>query len=87
MSGYSFEISGIDELINQIERTRINFPRDLQKLIEKHGGKLLRDTKMKTPVGQYNDGRVGGTLRRSWELEKGDFYIKIYNNTEYGLSI
>ena len=44
MSGYSFEISGIDELINQIERTRINFPRDLQKLIEKHGGKLLRDT-------------------------------------------
>mgnify|MGYP002657803655 CR=1 FL=1 len=83
MSGYSFEISGIDELINQIERTRINFPRDLQKLIEKHGGKLLRDTKMKTPVGQYNDGRVGGTLRRSWELEKGDFYIKIYNNTSY----
>jgi hypothetical protein len=76
MSGYSFEISGIDELINQIERTRINFPRDLQKLIEKHGGKLLRDTKMKTPVDT-------GQLRRSWELEKGDLYIKIYNNTSY----
>ena len=80
MSGYSFEISGIDELINQIERTRINFPRDLQKLIEKHGGKLLRDTKMKSPVNT-------GQLRRSWELEKGDLYIKIYNKTEYGLSI
>ncbi len=80
MSGYSFEISGIDELINQIERTRINFPRDLQKLIEKHGGKLLRDTKMKTPVDT-------GQLRRSWELEKGDLYIRLYNNVEYGLSI
>jgi len=76
MSGYSFEISGIDELINQIERTRINFPRDLQKLIEKHGGKLLRDTKMKTPVDT-------GQLRRSWELEKGDLYIRLYNNVEY----
>lgn len=80
MSGYSFEISGIDEFINQIERTRINFPRDLQKLIEKHGGILLRNTKMKSPVNT-------GQLRRSWELEKGDLYIKIYNNTEYGLSI
>lgn len=76
MSGYSFEISGIDELINQIERTRINFPRDLQKLIEKHGGKLLRDTKMKTPVDT-------GQLRRSWELEKEDLYIRLYNNVEY----
>ena len=76
MSGYSFEISGIDELINQIERARINFPRDLQKLIEKHGGKLLRDTKMKTPVDT-------GQLRRSWELEKEDLYIRLYNNVEY----
>ena len=80
MSGYSFEISGIDELINQIERTRINFPRDLQKLIEKHGGKLLRDTKMKTPVDT-------GQLRRSWELEKDDLYVKVFNNTEYGLHV
>lgn len=80
MSGYSFEISGIDELINQIERTRINFPRDLQKLIEKHGGKLLRNVKQRTPVDT-------GQLRRSWELEKDDLYVKVFNNTEYGLSI
>lgn len=80
MSGYSFEISGIDELINQIERTRINFPRDLQKLIEKHGGKLLRDTKQRTPVDT-------GQLRRSWELEKDDLYVKVFNNTEYGLHV
>ena len=80
MSGYSFEISGIDEFINQIERTRMNFSRDLQKLIEKHGGKLLRDTKQRTPVDT-------GQLRRGWELEKEDLYIKLFNNTEYGLSI
>lgn len=76
MSGYSFEISGIDEFINQIERTRMNFPRDLQKLIEKHGGKLLRDTKQRTPVDT-------GQLRRGWELEKEDLYIRLYNNVEY----
>ena len=80
MSGYSFEISGIDEFINQIERTRMNFPRDLQKLIEKHGGKLLRDTKQRTPVDT-------GQLRRSWELEKDDLYVKVFNNTEYGLHV
>ena len=76
MSGYSFEISGIDEFINQIERTRMNFSRDLQKLIEKHGGKLLRDTKQRTPVDT-------GQLRRGWELEKEDLYIRLYNNVEY----
>lgn len=83
MSGYNFEIKGIDNFLKDINNIQNNFREDLQKLIEKHGGILLRNTKMKTPVGQYNDGRTGGTLRRSWELEKGDFYIKIYNNTSY----
>ena len=87
MSGYNFEIKGIDNFLKNINKIQSNFHGDLQKLIEKHGGILLRNTKMKTPVGQYNDGRTGGTLRRSWELEKGDLYVKLFNRTEYGLSI
>ena len=87
MSGYNFEIKGIDNFLKDINNIQNNFHGDLQKLIEKHGGILLRNTKMKTPVGQYNDGRTGGTLRRSWELEKGDLYVKLMNRTEYGIFI
>ena len=83
MSGYNFEIKGIDTFLKNINNIQGNFRGDLQKLVEKHGGILLRNTKMKTPVGQYNDGRTGGTLRRSWTLEKGDLYVKLYNNVEY----
>ena len=83
MSGYNFEIKGIDNFLKDINNIQNNFQGDLQKLVEKHGGILLRNTKMKTPVGQYNDGRTGGTLRRSWQLEKGDLYVKLYNNVEY----
>nr|DAO05689.1 MAG TPA: putative tail-component [Caudoviricetes sp.] len=87
MSGYNFEIKGIDNFLKDINNIQNNFREDLQKLIEKHGGILLRNTKMKTPVGQYNDGRTGGTLRRSWELEKGDLYVKLMNRVEYGIFV
>ena len=76
MSGYNFEIKGIDNFLKNINNIQSNFHGDLQKLIEKHGGILLRNTKMKTPVDT-------GQLRRSWELEKGDLYVKLYNNVEY----
>ena len=80
MSGYNFEIKGIDNFLKDINKIQNNFQGDLQKLVEKHGGILLRNTKMKSPVNT-------GQLRRSWQLEKGDLYVKIFNNTEYGLSI
>ena len=76
MSGYNFEINGLDNFIKNINNIQSNFHSDLQNLVEKHGGILLRDTKMKTPVDT-------GQLRRSWELEKGDLYVKLYNNVEY----
>ena len=87
MSGYNFEIKGIDNLLKYRNNLQNNFLEALQKLFEKHGGILLRNTKMKTPVGQYNDGRTGGTLRRSWELEKGDLYVKLMNRVEYGIFV
>lgn len=50
--------------------------------------RLLRRIKQKTPVGQYNDGRVGGTLRNGWVIgqitQKGNSYtIEIINPVEY----
>ena len=82
MSGYNFEIKGIDNFLKNINNIQSNFHSDLQNLVEKHGGILLRDTKMKTPVDT-------GQLIRSWQLKykKGDLSIRLYNNTEYGLSI
>ena len=80
MSGYSFEIKGIDNFLKDINNIQNNFQGDLQKLVEKHGGILLRNTKMKSPVDT-------GQLRRSWQLEKGDLYIKIFNNVSYSIFI
>ena len=68
------------DIIGMLDDMESDFAKELQKLVKKHGGKLLRDTKMKTPVDT-------GQLRRSWELEKDDLYVKVFNNTEYGLSI
>ena len=84
---FNFKIKGLDKLIISLNDMDNNFNRDLQALVEKHGGKLWKNAKNKTPVGQYNDGRTGGTLKRNWTLEKGDLYVRVFNNTKYGLSI
>ena len=76
MSGYNFEIKGIDSFIKNIDNIQNNFQGDLQKLVEKHGGILLRNTKLKSPVDT-------GQLRRSWQLEKGDLYVRIFSSCEY----
>ena len=57
-----------------------DFAKELEKLIKKYGVFLFTNTKKRTPVDT-------GQLRRSWELEKGDLYVRIFNNTEYGLNM
>ena len=86
MANDCFYFKNLD-IIGMLDDMESDFVKELQKLVEKHGGILLRNTKMKTPVGQYNDGRTGGTLRRSWTLEKGDLYVRLYNNIEYGIYV
>ena len=73
---FNFQIKGLDKFIISLNEMDDNFNSDLQKIVEKHGGKLLRNTKQRTPVDT-------GQLRRSWELEKGDLYVKLMNRTEY----
>ena len=82
MSGYNFEIKGIDNFLKDINNIQNNFYGDLENLIKKHGVSLFTKTKMKTPVDT-------GQLRRSWQLKykKGDLYIRLYNNTEYGIYV
>ena len=82
MSGYNFEIKGIDDFLKNINNIQSNFQRDLENLIKKYGVYLFANTKKLTPVDT-------GQLIRSWQLKykKGDLSIRLYNNTEYGLSI
>ena len=80
MSGYNFEIKGIDNFLKDINNIQNNFHGNLQNLVEKHGGILLRNTKMKSPVDT-------GQLRRSWQLEKGDLYVRIFSNCEYNIYV
>ena len=82
MSGYNFEIKGIDNFLKNIDNIQNNFYEDLENLIKKHGVYLFTNTKKRTPVDT-------GQLRRSWQLKykKGDLYIRLYNNTEYGLYV
>ena len=82
MSGYNFEIKGIDNFIKNIDNIQNNFHEDLENLIKKYGVYLFTNTKKRTPVDT-------GQLRRSWQLKykKGDLYIRLYNNTEYGLYV
>ena len=82
MSGYNFEIKGIDNFLKDINNIQSNFQRDLENLIKKYGVYLFTNTKKRTPVDT-------GQLRRSWQLKykKGDLSIRLYNNTEYGLNI
>lgn len=80
MSGYNFEIKGIDNFLKGINKIQSNFHSDLQSLIEKHGGKLWKNAKNKTPVDT-------GQLKTGWQLEKGDLYVKVFNNTKYGIYV
>ena len=82
MSGHNFEIKGIDNFLKDINNIQNNFYEDLENLIKKHGVYLFTNTKKRTPVDT-------GQLRRSWQLKykKGDLYIRLYNNTEYGIYV
>ena len=79
---FNFQIKGLDKFIISLNEMDDNFNRDLENLIKKHGVFLFVNTKKNTPVDT-------GQLRRSWQLKykKGDLYIRLYNNTEYGLNI
>ena len=82
MSGYNFEIKGIDNFLKNINNIQSNIQRDLENLIKKYGVYLFANTKKLTPVDT-------GQLIRSWQLKykKGDLSIRLYNNTEYGIYV
>ena len=81
MANDCFYFKNLD-IIGMLDDMESDFVKELQKLVEKHGGILLRNTKLKSPVDT-------GQLIRSWQLKykKGDLSIRLYNNIEYGIYV
>ena len=77
---FNFQIKGLDKFIISLNEMDDNFNRDLENLIKKYGVYLFTNTKKRTPVDT-------GQLRRSWQLEKGDLYVRVFSNCEYNIYV
>lgn len=82
------ELKKFQSELEQREREHSKF---CESITNEIAARLLRKVKMKTPVGIYpsGSGRVGGTLRRNWNVDgaarrDGDNYVvDVINPTEY----
>ena len=83
MSGYNFEIRGIDNFLKDINNIRSNFQRDLENLIKKYGVYLFANTKKLTPVDT-------GRLRMSITSDTSNinnFEASVGTNVEYATHV
>lgn len=75
-----FKIEGLDEMINDLDKSSNNVKSESKKLIKRVGMKLKSRTILKTPVAEKD----GGTLRRSWQFRvSSDFEGILSNNVHY----
>ena len=73
----------------KIERLGHDYEKFLESMTKEIAARLLRKVKLRTPVGVYEDGRTGGTLRGAWEVDAtvkkvgNSYQIEVFNPTEY----
>lgn len=86
----SFDFTEFENLAQSIQHAIDNNVIDdfIKEFLLEMAFRAERKIKKRTPVGQYPAGRVGGQLRRSWQVgnveKHGNSYIvEIINNTEY----
>lgn len=80
----NFEIEGLDELINKLEKGNSVIEKELSDAVNKLGASLVGRVKRKTPVGKSYKNHTGGTLGISWHVKRIDKYtVRVYNNTPY----
>lgn len=75
-----------DKIKGKIQAQEVR--RAVEESSRRVGTQSLKGVKSRTPVGQYTDGRTGGTLRRGWHLNGPTyngalFLIEVENNVEY----
>lgn len=70
------KIEGLDNLNKTFENSSKNFKKEGQETVNRLGNKLLRLTKLKTPVDT-------GLLRKNWLGKSGDLEFAVSNVTKY----
>lgn len=80
------KLKQLQERMQKLEK--IELEKFCEAMAKEIAARLLAKVVKRTPVGQYDDGRVGGTLRRGWQVgeikKKGDIYeIEVFNPVEY----
>lgn len=73
-------MEGINKLLKDIENIKNKYPKEVDRFLTRQGNKLLRITKLRTPV-------VTGTLRNSWFMKKNKNEVTVYNIADYVLAV
>lgn len=84
------QLKKLQERMQKLEK--IELEKFCEAMAKELAARLLAKTVKRTPVGQYDDGRVGGTLRRGWTVgkitKKGNIYeIEVFNPVEYAMYV
>ena len=85
------QLKALRDKLAKADKTTDDF---LTQTSKELAARLLRKVIKRTPVGTYTDGRVGGTLRRGWNVNKdfkvqkvgSNYVIEIVNPVEYALT-
>ena len=79
----------LQRMQRKIQRLGQDYEKFLEFMTKEIAARLLRKVILRTPVGVYEDGRTGGTLRDAWTVDTtvkkvGNTYqIEVFNPTEY----
>lgn len=84
------QLKKLQERMQKLEK--IELEKFCEAMAKELAARLLAKTVKRTPVGQYDDGRVGGTLRKGWTVgkitKKGNIYeIEVFNPVEYAMYV
>lgn len=74
----SFEIEGLDKLIDIFDKASNNFESEAEKKLNVITVKVIRGVKLRTPVDT-------GFLRRSWQSKNKKLERIVFNNVKYAL--
>lgn len=73
-------MEGIDGLLKDLEKIKNKYPKEVDKFLTRQGNKLLKITKIRTPVDT-------GTLRNAWMMKKEKNKVTVFNIADYVLPV
>ena len=83
--------SNINELLkfkNELQAFKNREADIIKSIANELAARLLAKVKKRTPVGVYNDARIGGTLRKNWSIgeiteNNGVYQVDVTNIIDY----